>query len=540
MRALPSGEWSSARIVDGTAILIIAAVAFAAALTFRDYGLGWDDYTHAEMGELLLALYGSGFRDVRALSFVNLYMYGGGFDMLAALAAKLLPFDLFETRRLVGAAVGLVGLFTTWRIGRRVGGPLAGLAALALLATCPLYYGHMFINAKDAPFAVAMAILLLGMVTALQEYPRPSPVTVMLFGVGLGLTIGTRIIGVIAASYAAAALLLILAVEWRASGARPALERSGRFVVALLPGILVGYFVMGLLWPWAVLAPLNPIRALAYFSYFFEKPWKEMFAGALVPVPDMPWSYLPTLFALKLPEVFTLLALGGLVLAGLQASNRSAPLPHRAVLVLISSAALAALLLTIITRPALYNGIRHFVFVLPPFAVLGGVAAAWVAGRAGRPALYAAAAVVAVGILSPVVELVRLHPYEYTHFNRVAGGVKAADTRYMLDYWGLAFKQAAQELRAKLTERIEAPPDGRRWKVAVCGPQRVAAVELGPAFDTGWESQGADFALMLGEFYCRDLKAPILVVVEREGVVYARVYDIRGRSISTLLTIPPP
>ena len=68
--------------------------------------------------------------------------------MAAALAAKVLPFDLFETRRLIGAAVGIVGLFVTWRIGRRIGGPVAGLVALVLLATCPLYYGHMFINAE--------------------------------------------------------------------------------------------------------------------------------------------------------------------------------------------------------------------------------------------------------------------------------------------------------------------------------------------------------------------------------------------------------
>ena len=127
--------------------------ALVAAITFRDYGLGWDDYTHSQYGELLLKLYGSGFADTRALSFVNLYKYGGGFDMAAALAAKVLPFGLFETRRLVGAAVGIVGLFVTWRIGRRLGGPLAGLVALVLLATCPLYYGHMFMNAKDAPFA---------------------------------------------------------------------------------------------------------------------------------------------------------------------------------------------------------------------------------------------------------------------------------------------------------------------------------------------------------------------------------------------------
>ena len=155
---------SAERVFDRLAIGVLVALAVVALLTFRDYGLGWDDYTHAEYGGLLLRLYETGFGDRRALSFVNLYAYGGGFDMLAALAAKVLPFDLFETRRLCGAAVGLIGLAVTWRIGRRFGGSLAGLLALLFLATCPLYYGHMFINAKDSPFAVAMVVMLLGLI----------------------------------------------------------------------------------------------------------------------------------------------------------------------------------------------------------------------------------------------------------------------------------------------------------------------------------------------------------------------------------------
>ena len=37
-------------------------------------------------------------------------MYGGGFDMAAALLDRITPFDLFETRRLFGAMVGIIGL----------------------------------------------------------------------------------------------------------------------------------------------------------------------------------------------------------------------------------------------------------------------------------------------------------------------------------------------------------------------------------------------------------------------------------------------
>ena len=114
---LPAEAIGVARWLDGLAVGVLALTAAVAAATFRDYGLGWDDYTHSQYGTLLVSLYRSGFADPRALSFVNLYMYGGGFDILAALAAKVLPFDLFETRRLMGAAVGLIGLFATWRLG---------------------------------------------------------------------------------------------------------------------------------------------------------------------------------------------------------------------------------------------------------------------------------------------------------------------------------------------------------------------------------------------------------------------------------------
>ncbi|HXN44934.1 MAG TPA: glycosyltransferase family 39 protein [Xanthobacteraceae bacterium] len=543
MSASCPDERSFARMIDGAAIALLSGLAVIAAFTFRDYGLGWDDYAHSEYGNLLLSLYGSGFKDLRAFSFVNLYMYGGGFDMAAALMAKVLPFDLFDTRRLVGAAIGLVGLFVTWRIGRRIAGPFAGLCALVLLAISPLYYGHMFMNPKDAPFAVAMALLLLGLVRAFQEYPRPMPSTIALCGIGLGLCIGTRVIGIIAGAYGLAALLLLYAAELRASGRPIATRRLGQFLLALLPALALAYLIMGLVWPWSVVKPLNPLGAAEYFSHFFERPWKERFDGLLLAVPDMPRSYVPTLFALKEPEVLLLLGIGGIAGAFVAATRREIAASRRAALLLLALAATLPVALAVVLRPAMYNGIRHFVFVTPPLAALGGFAAAFLFERLqryGRAAMLAGAGLLLAAVAAPAIEMVRLHPYQYTHFNHLAGGIRAADERYMLDYWGLAFKQAAQELRAKLKPGRQAAAGHRPWRVAVCGPNVPAAVELGPDFVTNWQTKGADFALVLGEFYCADLKAPILVEIEREGVVYARVYDIRERAVSSIFTLPPP
>jgi hypothetical protein len=539
---LPSRR-SVARTCDDLAIIVLAAVGLVASLTFRDYGLGWDDYTHAEYADLLLRMYGSGFKDTGALSFANLYMYGGGFDMIAALLHKVIPLELFETRRLLGAVVGIVGLTVTWRLGRRVGGPLAGLAALLLLALCPTFYGHMFMNPKDAPFAVAMVILMLGLVRLAEEYPSPSPRTILIVGLGAGLSIGSRILGGLALIYAIVGFVPLLLDEVRAHGGREAIRRFMRVVYVLLPGLILGYLVMGLIWPWSIIEPGNPFQAATYFSQFFEKPWKEMFDGALVSVPDMPWSYLPTLFALQLPEVLLGLSIAAVVGTVVALSRADVSGRRKTILLMLTLAAVLPIAVAMVKRPALYNGIRHFIFVIPPMTVLAGTTFAWGMNwlkenhRSWQPAALAA---FSFGLLLPLGEMIRLHPYQYTHFNHIAGTVRAADDLYMLDYWGLAFKQASDGLRDELTERQEVPPHGRKWKVAVCGPQRPAQVALGPDFTIGWDSHAADFAMTLGEFYCKGLTAPVMVEIKRDDVVFARVYDIRGRSISSLLAIPAP
>jgi hypothetical protein len=532
---------SVARGVDAAAIAVLALVAAIAAFTFRDYGLGWDDYTQSQYGDLLVSLYSSGFADKRALSFVNVYMYGGGFDLLAALAAKVLPFGLFATRRLIGAAVGLVGLFVTWRLGRRVGGPVAGLVALVLLAACPLYYGDMFINSKDGPFAAVMAIALLGIVRSFDEYPRATPATIALCGVGIGLAIGSRVLGGFAVVDVLLALIFVVFVRSRASAVKPALSECGYFLIAFIPGAILAYLVMGLVWPWSVLSPLNPLRAAAYFSHDFEKPWRELFDGRLIPITQMPRSYVPTLVALTLPELMLALGICGVVGALIAAAwNGRSTIGRRAALVSIVLAATLPILLTILMRPYLYNGIRHLLFVVPPFAVLGGLAAAWIAHRLrqwGTTAIAAGSLAFVAGIASPIIDMVRLHPYEYTDYNHIAGGVRGAQADFMLDYWGLSLTQASRRLLDYIAESHQTPANGH-WTVAVCGPHPPVSVALGPQFSNTWDPRGADFAMQLGVFYCAKLDAPLLFEIVRDGVVYARVYDIGGRSIASLLTVP--
>src|SRR5258708_29837125 len=130
-------------------------------------------------------------------------------------------------------------------------------------------------------------------------------------GSAAGLAIGTRVLGGIAVIKGLAALTLIFMIESRRDGLREAGAHVGRFVLCFLPALVLGYAVMAMVWPWSVTEPLNPLRAAAYFSHFFEKPWNELFDGVVVPVPEMPRRYVPTLFLLKEPEIFLLLGVSG-------------------------------------------------------------------------------------------------------------------------------------------------------------------------------------------------------------------------------------
>jgi hypothetical protein len=387
-----------------------------------------------------------------------------------------------------------------------------------------------------------MVILLFGLVRVVEDYPSPKLATTGLFGLGLGLTIGTRIMGGIAALYMIVPLAMLTIDDARATGIKSAIVNLGRFLLILLPGFLLAYALMALLWPWSVLEPLNPIRAVGYFTEFFEKPWKEMFEGAPISVPDMPRSYVPVMFSLKMPELFLLLSAGGVIGIAAASLKQALPIRRRAVLVLVVMAAILPLVVAVVTRPAMYNGIRHFTFVFPPLAIVAGLAGAWLLqylSRLSRPAAIAAALAIMIGLLVPVASMYRLHPYQYAYFNWFSGGTRAADERFMLDYWGLALKQASQQLRAQLAARNETPPGGRQWRIAICGPHSAAEAVLGPQFFATWDPKGADFVMELGEFYCAELKAPVLVQVVRDGVVFARVYDIRGLNITNMFTLPP-
>ena len=522
---------------DACAAALLGAALALVALTFRDYGITWDEPGLRTYGRMLVDWYSSGFTDGRAFEFANLRYYGGAFDIVATLIEPFAPFGPYATRHLLGGLIGVAGLALTWRLARRLGGPRTGLIALGLLATLPGWWGHMFFNSKDVPFAVGMLAAVAAWIQVLAEWPRPSVRTTALLGLAVGLTLGIRVGGVLLAAYFALSLVAVGLLERGRAGWAGAASSLGTGVIRLVPALPVAIAVLVPSWPWVALAPGNLVDAIIYLGQF---PYTAdtIFTGRRYPAPDVPLAYWPMLLVLQLTEV-TLVGLG---VAASTIPSRAPPdgadLATRLGILTVAIAALLPLAYALIARPTAYNALRHFIFVLPPLAILAALGLDRALGLLAVRLRPLGQIAIVAGCLLPASRIAQLHPYEYVYFNDLSGGVAAAAGRYELDYWGTSLAELGRVLEPRLAWH-EADLGLRPIPARICGPIEASREILPASLLPVPPDAPARLAVAIAIFYCAEPPpGGELARVERQGVVLSRAYRADPDAVITSFTTP--
>jgi len=512
---------------DQASALIFTAMIGLVLFTFQDYGLAWDEPFGEHYGALIVDYILSDGLDQRVNTFRNLQNYGGLFDGLAALATRISPLEPFQTRHLLIACTGLLGASGVWAMARALAGAAAGFWALAIIFCLPSYTGHMFFNAKDIPFAAGTIWALYFAMRAASELPRVSNTVAVGLGVALGATMGVRIGGVVLIAYLA--VMVGLHFGWR-QGRSQALAQENIRAMARTASIIGGIsFILTFAlwpsaWPWMFDQALTALLLTAKFKFDVD----VLFQGELVNARALPLAYLPVYFAVKLPEVVLVLFAFSVPLA-MRRMVRAYNQGERPLVfgyVALALGLFFPLGFAMVIQSAHYDAIRHFLFVLPPLSVLIGVelSGALTALKQKRRVLatLTGTAVVA-GLALPIAAMIELHPYAYTYYNRLTGGVAGAQGHYELDYWATSYREAAQALRT-------APGISKTGDITVyvCGPTDSAARFLPPRFKLVKNLAQAQFFIAFTRWSCDALvEAPILYTVERAGARYAVVKDLR-------------
>ena len=332
---------------------------------------------------------------------------------------------------------------------------------------------------------------------------------VLLAGIALGLLISIRVVGPLAG------LLVGLHFFLRA-GRRP--------LAGLVAYGAVAIIAMLLTWPYLWASPLQHLAEV--FRHMSNNPQilSVVFNGAEYPSNALPVCYLPLMLAITLTLPVWPLFFGGLAAAaGRIARKDAAPLDWRSLTALLAWFVLM-LAYVLILRPPMYDGYRHFLFILPPVFVFAGLAFQFVLERSRRPWLNAL--LLALVALPGILALVRLHPYQYTYYNALVGGTGGASHRFETDYWLTCYKEAMEQVNAGAPEGIT---------LFVQRQPEIAQVYARPGltilpFDMEDDQTFPGSLLLLSSRTNVDekvhLEAPAMFTVGRDGAVFCVIKQI--------------
>lgn len=413
--------------------------------------MAWDEAQHAIYGSYVLDYFLSGLTDMRwRTDMGGLYLYGTIFDLPSAILHRIAGKDLFQWRAFLMALSGILALPAVAKIGRRLGGNPAALFSVASLLLMPQFVGQSFINCKDIPLATAIAWAVVGI---LRLTAKPSLANFALCGLLFGLALSVRIGGIM--------VFIFLGATVAALGLRSILRESllsdlekifsPRFLACAALLFALSWGILVLLWPYAQQNPLvNPLDAFRQ-SAGFPIAYPVLYSGEIYESTKLPWHYLPKLLALTAPLPLLALALAGIGCALFSLFSRWKNPGSECFFLLLFWIGFP-LAYVLLKHPNIYDGVRHFLFVLPAFALAAGLGAARISATINRRFPRCGTWGVVVLLLSTLPALVVWHPYQYAYYNMLAGPRETLHQRFETDYWATSYREAAKMMLARQEE----------------------------------------------------------------------------------------
>ncbi len=442
--------------------------------TFRSYGLSWDEPLFYDYASALGYAYSPREWFSGNFNLENAYGSSGSdhanrgpaYILLAQPVVSLLEaidLDQASAWHLVNFLTFQFGVYLFYRLSKRWMNEPAALTASALFAWQPLLWGHSFINPKDPPFLVFfLGAVCFGLEMVDFLFLRKRRAKRLTSLDALENASYARIIGFVLL----AAFFLGIATSIR--------------VLGPLAGLLVGMYALGQikkdnfltlikhLSTYAILAVLiafatwpylwaNPIqRFIEAFGFMSDNPTQlqVLFNGQLYRADELPRRYLPILLSLTLTEPVLPLFLLGLSIvvwkkiASAKTGHSLLITDHWSLvtdhwsLVTVFLWFLIPFLYVILRKPPMYDGYRHFLFMLPPLFIFAGFAFEKIFEAIRTH--WVSIALVAILLAPPIYSSFQLHPYQYAYYNLFTGGTSGAFRTYETDYWLTCYKEAVE------------------------------------------------------------------------------------------------
>lgn len=420
------------------------------------YGITGDEVTQWKYGTSVwnyLKTFGGDRTAVSGLYLENTQaMYGGFFDGFAAMLIDIFhPKDEFLLRHYWNMIFGFAGIVFAGLLAKELAGWRAAIIAVIFMIFTPRFFGEVFNNPKDIPFATGYVAALLCIVKWLKQLENPSWKTTIWLGLSIALAISVRVGGILVIAYLG---MFYLIEMWRIKGfGRKVFGKSVKHIIVAL---VIGWLGACIWWPYAledvISHPLEAVKVMSAYPLNVS----TLFEGAKIRTTEIPAGYLPRWISIGMPLYILIGFIGALVML-----FKWTKTSRHTYYLLLAFAALFPVVYIIYKKSVVYDGMRHIMFVLPLFVVLAALFYDYLLQLfSGKKAIqYAVAGVTLVLVALPARFMFANYPNEYVYFNELAGGIKGAYGEYETDYYFNSMKGAFNWL---VENRLKKEAAGRK------------------------------------------------------------------------------
>ncbi len=448
-------------------LVVLSFILVTGFTTISHYGISWDEPFGIHTVEQNYEVVIGNKPDTGTLT----QFYGIAFDGLAELLfqfKKRIPFnpsklskaenqtpqeiskqdmlDRIAIKHVLTFSTSLIAYLSVVGIVSILCGPNGAWLGAVVLALFPRWWGHAFFNAKDIPFASLMILCVFFGAHLIKEYLKDGSdqgqhhrnlAFSIFFGILAGLLSGIRIGGVVF-------LFFIPFTHFVLVDKRKIVSEFIKFAPCYFQMFLAWFMITVLFYPSAWSNPIRQILKTVYrISDYSDWHMQVLFNGQFVLAQSLPRSYLPQWLVMTIPIIFQLGFVAGLVLIILR--YRRFSILQKAIVILTGLEVFALPGMAIVKKSTMYDGMRHFLFMLPGVAAIATAAMIWLYQGIVNTKRKILAIILMVFLLIAVIfDMVMLHPYEYVYFNKGFGGLKKAFNQYETDYWGLSLRKAVE------------------------------------------------------------------------------------------------
>ncbi len=394
-----------------------------------DAGISGDEPVHYEQAAHVYQYFATDGKDNSAIDtpITFLKYYGQSIDNFSYRINRLFGFgEPYLTRHIINALAGALTILFAGLLAAELAGYGAGILAITFLLLSPVFLGHTYNNLKDIPFALGYVSAIYFLLKFLRKMPKIHLGYLAGITAGTGFALSVRIGGLVIVpiilAFTALQAWFTRPIDFSAQW-KYGLRLSGALIVSILIAWIAGIID----WPYGWQSPIrHPLESLEQMTHYMIS-LRQLFEGKLQWSEDLPWYYAPKYFLMVTPAI---------ILAGIPLCIGLWKKQGPVITGLVLFCAFFPLVYVIAVHSNLYGNIRHLLFIYPFFVVLAASGWSLMYGYLKKlPYRLALTGLLVIGLMGPLVHIIRNHPVEYVYFNKQSGGVAKAYSRYETDYY---------------------------------------------------------------------------------------------------------